>query len=61
MPEGRRMHTILTSCKMCIRDSPQRHAAVLGQLHIAVALDVLVELVQQCLLRLGVDLSLIHI
>lgn len=35
----------------------QRHAAVLGQLHITVALDVLVELVQQCLLRLGVDMT----
>ena len=35
----------------------QRHAAVLGQFHIAVALDVLVELVQQCLLRLGVDMA----
>ena len=35
----------------------QRHAAVLGQLHITVALDVLVELVQQRLLRLGVDMA----
>ena len=35
----------------------QRHAAVLGQLHITVALDVLVELVQQCLLGLGVDMT----
>ena len=35
----------------------QSHAAVLGQLHITVALDVLVQLVQQCLLRLGVDMT----
>ena len=35
----------------------QRHAAVLGQLHITVALDVLVELVQQRLLGLGVDMA----
>ena len=40
-----------------IQPLAQRHAAVLGQLHIAVALDVLVELVQQCLLRLGVDMT----
>ena len=35
----------------------QRHPAVLGQLHIAVALDVLVQLVQQGLLGLGVDMT----
>ena len=40
-----------------IQPLAQRHAAVLGQLHITVALDVLVELVQQCLLRLGVDMT----
>ena len=33
----------------------QRHAAVLGQLHTPVALDVLVQLVQQGLLRLGIN------
>ncbi len=36
-----------------IQPLAQGHAAVLGQFHIAVALDVLVELVQQCLLGLG--------
>ena len=40
-----------------IQPLTQRHAAVLGQFHITVALDVLVELVQQCLLRLGVDMT----
>ena len=35
----------------------QGHAAVLGQLHVAVALDVLMELVQQRLLGLGVDVA----
>ena len=35
----------------------QGHAAVLGQLHVTVALDTLVELVQQFLLRLGVDMT----
>ena len=35
----------------------QGHPAVLGQLHIPVALNVLVELVQQRLLRLGVDMT----
>lgn len=35
----------------------QSHAAVLGQLHVTVALDVLVELVQQCFLGLGVDVA----
>ena len=40
-----------------IQPLAQRHPAVLGQLHIAVALDVLVELVQQCLLGLGIDVA----
>ncbi|CAN4028743.1 DUF4179 domain-containing protein, partial [Dysosmobacter welbionis] len=35
----------------------QGHPAVLGQFHIPIALDVLVELVQQRLLRLGVDVA----
>ena len=37
----------------------QRHSAVLGQLYIAVALDVLVQLVQQGLLRLGILIALL--
>ena len=49
--------TRLVLCEPAIKPLPQRHAAVLGQLHIAVALDVLVELVQQRLLRLGVDVA----
>ena len=40
-----------------IQPLTQRHAAVLGQLHIPVALDVLVQLVQQCLLRLGIHMT----
>ena len=40
-----------------IQPLAQRHAAVLCQFHVAVALDVLVELVQQCLLGLGVDVA----
>ena len=40
-----------------IQPLTQRHAAVLGQLHITVTLDVLVQLVQQRLLRLGVDVT----
>ena len=39
-----------------IQPLAQGHAAVLGQFHIAVALDVLVELVQQCLLGLGIHM-----
>ena len=35
----------------------QRHAAILGQLHIPIALDVLVQLVQQGLLRLGIHMT----
>ena len=49
--------TRLVLCEPAIQPLAQRHAAVLGQLHITVALDVLVELVQQCLLRLGVDMT----
>ena len=40
-----------------IQPLAQRHAAVLCQLHIAVALNVLVQLVQQRLLRLGIDMA----
>ena len=40
-----------------IQPFAQRHTAVLCQFHVAVALDVLVELVQQCLLGLGVDVA----
>ena len=40
-----------------IQPLAQRHPAVLGQLHIAVALDVLVQLVQQSLLRLGIHMT----
>ena len=47
----------LVLCEPAIQPLAQRHAAVLGQLHITVALDVLVELVQQRLLRLGVDMT----
>ena len=45
--EGTGPHrTRLVLCEPPIQPLAQRHAAVLGQLHIAVALDVLVELVQ---------------
>ena len=47
----------LVLCEPAVQPLAQRHATVLGQLHIAVALDVLVELVQQYLLRLGVDMT----
>ena len=40
-----------------IQPLTQRHAAVLGQLHIAVALDVLVQLVQQSFLGLGIHMT----
>ena len=40
-----------------IQPLTQRHAAVLSQLHIPVALDVLVQLVQQRLLRLGIHMT----
>ena len=40
-----------------IQPLAQRHPTVLGQLHIPVALDVLVQLVQQCLLGLGIDVA----
>lgn len=56
--EGTGPHrTRLVLREPAIQPLAQRHAAVLGQLHIAVALDVLVELVQQRLLRLGVDMT----
>ena len=47
----------LVLCEPAIQPLAQRHAAVLGQLHITVALDVLMEFVQQRLLRLGVDMA----
>ena len=47
----------LVLCEPAIQPLAQGHAAVLGQLHIPVALDILVELVQQCLLRLGIDMT----
>ena len=47
----------LVLCEPAIQPLAQRHAAVLGQLHITVALDVLMEFVQQRLLRLGVDMT----
>ena len=49
--------TRLVLCEPAIQPLAQRHAAVLGQLHITVALDVLVQLVQQGLLRLGIDVA----
>ena len=58
--EGTGPHrTRLVLCEPAIQPLAQRHAAVLGQLHITVTLDVLVELVQQCLLRLGVLIALL--
>lgn len=54
--EGTGPHrTRLVLREPAIQPLAQRHPAVLGQLHIAVALDVLVQLVQQGLLRLGID------
>ena len=47
----------LVLCEPAVEPFAERHAAVLGQLHIAVALDVLMELVQQSLLRLGIDVA----
>ena len=47
----------LVLCEPAIQPLTQRHAAVLGQFYVAVALDVLVELVQQRLLGLGVDMA----
>ena len=49
--------TRLVLCKPAVHPLVQRHPAVLGQLHIPVALDVLMEFVQQRLLRLGVDMT----
>ena len=40
-----------------VQPPAQRHAAVLGQLHIAVALDVLVQLIQQSFLGLGIHMT----
>ena len=47
----------LILCEPAIQPLAQRHATVLGQFHITVALDVLVELVQQGLLRLGIHMT----
>ena len=56
--EGTGPHrTRLVLREPAVQPLAQRHAAVLGQLHIPVALDVLMELVQQRLLRLGVDMT----
>lgn len=56
--EGTGPHrTRLVLREPAIQPLAQRHAAVLGQLHIAVALDVLVQLVQQGLLRLGIHMT----
>ena len=50
-------HTRLVLREPAVQPLAQRHPAVLGQLHIAVALDVLVQLVQQGLLRLGIHMT----
>ena len=50
-------HTRLVLREPAVQPLAQRHEAVLGQLHITIALDVLVEFVQQRLLRLGVDVT----
>ena len=56
--EGTGPHrTRLVLREPAVQPLAQRHAAVLGQLHIAVALDVLVQLVQQGLLRLGIHMT----
>ena len=56
--EGTGPHrTRLVLREPAVQPLAQRHPAVLGQLHIPVALDVLMELVQQGLLRLGVDMT----
>lgn len=47
----------LVLCEPAIQPLAQGHPAVLGQLHIAVALDVLVELVQQSFLGLGIHMT----
>ena len=58
--EGTGPHrTRLVLREPAVQPLAQRHAAVLGQLHIAVALNVLVELVQQGLLRLGILIALL--
>ena len=56
--EGTGAHrTRLVLREPAVQPLAQRHAAVLGQLHIPVALDVLVQLVQQGLLRLGIHMT----
>ena len=56
--EGTGPHrTRLVLREPAVQPLDQRHAAVLGQLHIAVALDVLVQLIQQGLLRLGIHMT----
>ena len=44
----------LVLCEPAIQPLAQRHAAVLGQLHILIALDALVKLVRQLFLGVGV-------
>ena len=56
--EGTGAHrTRLVLREPAVQPLAQRHSAVLGQLHIAVALDVLVQLVQQGLLCLGIHMT----
>ena len=56
--EGTGPHrTRLVLREPAIQPLAQRHPAVLGQLHIAVALDVLVQLVQQSFLGLGIHMT----
>ena len=56
--EGTGPHrTRLVLREPAIQPLAQRHPAVLGQLHIAVALDVLVQLIQQSFLGLGIHMT----
>ena len=56
--EGTGAHrTRLVLREPAVQPLAQRHAAVLGQLHIAVALDVLVQLVQQSFLGLSIHMT----
>ena len=56
--EGTGPHrTRLVLREPAIQPLAQRHPAVLGQLHITVALDVLVQLIQQSFLGLGIHMT----
>ena len=58
--EGTGAHrTRLVLREPAVQPLAQRHPAVLGQLHIPVALDVLVQLVQQSFLGLGILIALL--